>query len=391
MTRLYAPDSFWNVPIPASPPIDPNSAAMVQASLVAYKANANFANTQAWGVPIVYSRNTDPLYEVGCTRYDCGNDIKFHIPLGAKPTTGSDHHLVVVNLDTMEELDMWIATFDGSHWSAGSRYVTRADGWGAMAKYPAKANGAVASGFAGFGGIPTPEEFASGLIPHALTITTPRTRAGFIACPATHTDGKVDALDALPEGARVQLDPTFVIPSGWPAWKKTMAKALQVYGAYCSDTGGTLAIRGEADVNRPGAWGSIPVGANISDLGWEHMRVLDVSKCPEAGSAPPVPAPAPAPSPTPPPPPAPTPSPPTPTPPPSTLPAPTHFTGRHTLRLSWNSVAGAAYYILRKNGTEYARPTSNSAYDQTPVEGTVYHVCAVDQHDHRSAWTRLTT
>jgi hypothetical protein len=280
--RLYASSSFWNTVIPSSPAIDSGSASMVQAALVAYRSNSNFANTDSWGIPIVYARSTDKTYSVACTKYDCGTSISFRIPAGAKPTTGSDHHLVVIDGD--KELDMWGAVYNSTAdtWSASSRYVTSSTGWGAMCALGEHCNGAVAAGFASFGGIPRPEDFAGDVIAHALTITTPLTRSGIIACPATHTDGKSTSTSALPEGARVQLNPSFnVAGQSWPHWKKVIARTLQVYGAYVSDTGGTLAIRGEADLNRQGAWADagVPEGANLSDLPWESMRVLDVTAC----------------------------------------------------------------------------------------------------------------
>jgi len=280
--RLYSTTSFWNTPIASNPAVDPGSAAMVQGGLVAYASNANFANTDAWGVPIVFAKSTDTLYNIGCTKYDCSTSISVRIPAGAKPTTGSDHHLVVVDGNT--EVDMWLASYNSTAntWTAGSRYKTDANGWGAMCALGQHCNGSVAAGFAAFGGIPRPEEFGGSVIPHALTITTPNTLSGYIACPATHTDGKYSSTGALPEGARLQLDPAFNVDAQpWPAWKKTLARTLQVYGAYVSDTGGTLAIRGEADLNREGAWqaAGIPEGPTLKDLPWSQFRVLKLTKC----------------------------------------------------------------------------------------------------------------
>ncbi len=72
-----------------------------------------------------------------------------------------------------------------------------------------------------------------------------------IACPATHTDGVYNDIAALPEGARIQLDPAFNVEAqAWPRWEKTIAHALQTYGAYVGDTGGSLAIFGEANIDR---------------------------------------------------------------------------------------------------------------------------------------------
>ncbi|MGH2793164.1 MAG: hypothetical protein ACRDKG_02565 [Actinomycetota bacterium] len=281
-SKLYAANSFWNTKIPSSPAIDPNSAAIVQASLVAYDENANFANTDSWGIAIVKAGSGSKTYSIGCTHFDCDKAVSFRIPAGAKPTTGSDAHLVVI--DGSKELDMWRAEYNPStdKWTAGSRYVTNAYGWGAICGLGQHCNGAVASGFAAFGGIPRPEEFKNSVIPHALTITSPFIRDNFIACPATHTDGDEASTSAIPQGARIQLDPSFnVSAQSWPSWKKVIARTLQVYGAYVSDTGGTLAIRGESDVNRPGAWAKagIPEGANLSDLPWNKMRVLKLKAC----------------------------------------------------------------------------------------------------------------
>ena len=280
--KLYASNSFWNTKIPSSPALESNSAAIVQASLSAFKSNANFANTDGWGIAIVKAGSSSKTYSIGCTHFDCDTPVSFRIPAGAKPTTGSDQHLVVI--DGTKELDMWGAEYNAASdtWSAGSRYVTSAYGWGAICGLGQHCNGAVAAGFAAFGGIPRPEDFTGDLIAHALTVTSPFTRDNFVACPATHSDGDESSANAIPEGARIQLDPAFnVSGQSWPHWKKVIARTLQVYGAYVSDTGGTLAIRGEADINRQGTWAKygVPEGANISGLPWEKMRVLKLKAC----------------------------------------------------------------------------------------------------------------
>src|SRR5260370_25374657 len=133
ITPLYAAPSFWHLPIGPAPVLDPNSAAMVQAALAGSAGSANFANTAAWGRAMVFSHNSDPVYTVACTMYDCGTVISFHIPLGATPETGSDHHLVVINLDTNQELDMWLASFSGGARSARKRHVTPPPGRGGAA------------------------------------------------------------------------------------------------------------------------------------------------------------------------------------------------------------------------------------------------------------------
>ena len=282
ITPLYAATSFWNLPIGPAPVLDPNSAAMVQAALAGSAGSANFANTAAWGRAMVFSHNSDPVYTVACTMYDCGTVISFHIPLGATPETGSDHHLVVINLDTNQELDMWLASFSGGTWSAGSRYLTAANGWGALCLQFQHCGSAVAAGFAAFGGVVRPEEIQQGHIDHALALTASLTRSGLIACPATHTDGPSLDPNAIPEAARIQLDPAFNVDGqSWPQWQKVIAHALQTYGAYIYDTGGSLGLAGQGNQNGGLVWSSIgvPDGPSLSNLPWGQFRVLLVQPC----------------------------------------------------------------------------------------------------------------
>ncbi len=281
--RFYSPTSFWNTPIPAEPDLDPNSAAIIQAAIAPFSRTATFANTDAWGIALAFADANSATYNVSCTRYCTGDAVWFAIPAGAQPTTGSDHHLAVVAGDL--ELDMWQAAYHpaANAWSAGSRVLNDLSGWGANCAPGKHCNGAVAAGFALLGGAIRPEEIRAGRIEHALSITTPYTRARYIACPATHTDGRHPDVNAIPEGARIQLDPGFDVSSQpWPSWVKVIATALQVYGAYVADTGGALAIRGVADLNLgPVTWAgsNTPKGGSLSMLPWTRFRVLLLEPC----------------------------------------------------------------------------------------------------------------
>ena len=281
--RFYSDTSFWNTPIAANATVDANSSAIIAKAIAAYASNANFSNTDAWGIGLAYATPASTLYTVLCTTYCTGDTIQFAIPSGALPSTGSDHHLAVVN--GTQELDMWEAAYNSTSnsWSAGSRMINDASGWGASCTPGQHCNGAVAAGFALLGGAIRPEEIAQGHIDHALSITTPYTRSSYIACPATHTDGKYADTSAIPEGALIQLDPSFDVDAqSWPAWEKVIAKALQTYGAYVSDTGGSLAIRGITDMNAGSAtWSSAgtPKGPSLSNLPWSSFRVLTIQSC----------------------------------------------------------------------------------------------------------------
>jgi hypothetical protein len=280
---LYASSSFWNAPVGATPLIDPNSTGMVAAALAPAGCQC-FLTDNAWGRALVYSHNSDPLSGVGCTAYDCSVAVSFHIPTGAVAESGSDGHLVVINQDTAQELDMWQASFNAttSSWSASSRYVTDAAGWGALCPQGQHCNSALSSGFVAFGGIIRPEEIQLGHIDHALYLTTPLVRNGYIACPATNTNGPSTDPNSLPMGARVQLDPAFNVDGqSWPAWEKTIAHALQTYGAYVATTGGSLALYGQGNQNGGLLWSTLGVASDpsIANLPWSSFRVLQLQQC----------------------------------------------------------------------------------------------------------------
>jgi hypothetical protein len=284
VSPFYAASSFWNTPIPANPPIDPNSALMVAKALAAVASQAVFSNSNDWGMPLAYASASSKPYTIQCT-LDCpGNTITFPIPAGALPALGSDHHLVVINGD--QELDMWEASHNAANdtWSAATRVINQLNGSGSTCPQGQHCNGAVAAGWAAMGGVIRPEEIAQGHINHALALFLPLTKAGYIACPATHTDGVSSDPAAIPEGARVQLDPAFNVDAQpWPAWQKSIAKALQNYGAYVTDTSGVLGLRGQADQN-PGSltWAAAGVSNNapsLSNFPWTRMRVLQIQSC----------------------------------------------------------------------------------------------------------------
>ncbi len=294
--RLYSSTSFWNVPVPDDPVVDPNSAAIVATSILPYANTVPIDNDDGWGMPIAYANPQTVTYDVGCSKYDCQTPVSFPIPTYAKPNLGSggdwDGHLAVYNPATNHELDMWEGAYDPGTdtWSAGSRSDTVAD-WGAVCSPGLHCGGGgVAAGFNEFGGVIRPEEIAQGHIDHALVMATPYVRANFISCPATdiwasQSANYVDDPNALPLGGHVWLPRTFDVDAqSWPGWEKVVAHALQDYGAYLADVGANIAVRGEANLDRGyDAWALVGMTTvphpNLLNLPWDQMQVLQLQPC----------------------------------------------------------------------------------------------------------------
>jgi hypothetical protein len=85
-------------------------------------------------------------------------------------------------------------------------------------------------------------EIARGQINHALAFAYPNTTTEFVY-PARKSDGQAPPGKGMPEGARLQLDPSVrdrVIRTSWGCTNScfTIAKALQRYGMYLVDSSG---------------------------------------------------------------------------------------------------------------------------------------------------------
>jgi hypothetical protein len=174
------------------------------------------------------------------------------IPARARPDPGGDGHMVVVDPAGGCEYDFYAARRSSSgSWSAGWQTRLSIDGRGTVRGSPSTR----ASGFGLLAGLIFPRELARGLIDHALVFSSPLVRAGPPVPPATETAGGSSDPNGLPMGTRVRLNPDLDL-SKLPltGYEKTIARALQVYGMYLADTGGTLtlyAVHPESYVGNP--------------------------------------------------------------------------------------------------------------------------------------------
>lgn len=225
-----------------------------------------------WTVPVYYADASTPRYDVmlvadwnyGRILYDVP------VPVGATPDPEGDGHMTVVDTSTSCEYDFWVAHKVDSGWRAYGAARLELDGSGVTT------NGARAAHFGLLAGLIRPEEIEAGRIDHALVFSAPRvSKAGAVA-PATGGTGSSTLSDAIPLGARLQLDPSLNLDAlGLNAWQKTVARALQEYGMYLADTGGAVGLFAEhaktAAIAYP--WGS-DVFAYMPPSIVNSMRVL---------------------------------------------------------------------------------------------------------------------
>jgi hypothetical protein len=258
--RFFAPTSFWNEPVPAGAPLDPNSAAIVGAfdgEITTEDAKGAWPtlNTTAWSVPIYTVPNTQATVKV---TQNYGGMVSgalqsawdaVPLPAEAKPAAGTDKDLVVWQPSTGKLWEFWGLEKTEGGWQAmwgGAMDSASSDPgvYGPEAWPGAEPNwGVSATSLSVAGGLITLEDLELGQINHALAIAVPNTRGGVYASPANRTDGSSTNPLSLPEGAHLRLDPNLNLASlHLPRLTLMMAEAAQRYGIFVRDSAANVAF-----------------------------------------------------------------------------------------------------------------------------------------------------
>lgn len=262
--RPYADSSPWNAPIGAAPAVDPRSDERVrtlgeeltsdptQYTYPVYRAgpSASFESVAIEGWLSDVRAGGRRLVNVS------GGSVDVPVPQEARAAAGSDGQLIVLDPATGDEWGFWQLRRDGDRWSAtnGYHYNTR---WSGV---PPLSDGDSAFVSRGAGvpylaGLVRPCEIERGRIDHALAFAYDSPSRAHVY-PATKSDGNGNR-DDLPEGARLQLDPSLDAAAlgdgGCRGPCLTIARALQRYGMYVVDNSGRpkvmLEYEGTADWN----------------------------------------------------------------------------------------------------------------------------------------------
>ena len=254
--HLYANESPLNQKIAGDAVLDPNSARYVEA--IAETAGTALLQIKQYSSPVYFADEDTPHHNVALK---CGRDWELgitalrNVPIpdfaapandaggtgnpvrGCGEESDQDNNMVIIDLTRGCEYDFWQARMENGRWVAS---------WANA--IPIKSNGIYehglssrGSGFAFLAGVIWPHELRVGYIPHALLAALPDKliRGGGPVPPATESDGESLHPFALPEGARLRLDPSLDLESlNLSAVELTIARAMQEYGVFITDRGG---------------------------------------------------------------------------------------------------------------------------------------------------------
>jgi hypothetical protein len=266
--------SLWNSPLPARPPVDPDSDRKIAYWLT--QIRTPLLGLRSYATAVAIATRDSPRYRIACTVYACPNLNQFGpvpIPEGTRADPSDDGHLAIWDPETDREWDLWMSKCPADCSSAGGGGSFSTDTLTPSVRY-----GANAAGVPLLAGIVHPEELNAGSINHPLVFSTPNVGVGHL-CPASQDDGENPDPRALREGALLQLDPSVDVEAlPLPRWQRTIARALQRYGMYLVDGAGSLEIGAENPINRGDRWGDLgfegPSASFVEAFPWRRMHVL---------------------------------------------------------------------------------------------------------------------
>ncbi len=310
--RPFAPDSIWNLRLPANHRLSPDSRAYVrwlQQSVAAHGAwlnTTNCAMPEYWAAPhapTISVRLNHPSYEDPAL---IAAWSRVPIPRGAIPAHCSDRNFAVLQRQpdgAITEWEFWEASSSPSgRWTAAwggatdnvltDRGVASPLQWTnpgvttPAARHATYGWNVTASGMSMIGGVITNQDLQSGRIDHALAMAITTAAARRWMWPAQRTDGYSTDPAALPEGAHLRLSPSVDVNAlHVPPLVKMLARAAQQYGVVVRDqTGWSDVFYAEPpDPRRPNLvqslLGGTPPATALAEFPWAKLQVLDAPVC----------------------------------------------------------------------------------------------------------------
>lgn len=294
----FAPDNVFSTDV-STATVDPASKAMV-ANLVSqitpHYGGIAALNTREYN-PVLYvvdeqtprvTVRFDDCQDKGYTPpglFDGAKQfVDVPVPPDAQVAKGTDSTITLWSPSTDQLWEFWIMKRDDSGtWSAC--WGGRIDKVSANRGYFPSPYGVSASGLVTVGSMITLEEARTRRIDHAMALALiAPARWDRWRYPAQRSDGTDPAPDAIPQGARLRLDPTLDVSAlGLTPLGEAIARAAQKYGFIVVDTAASVAVMAESglpDKARTGTdpWGQIlgetPTYEQLKGFPWSRLQVM---------------------------------------------------------------------------------------------------------------------
>lgn len=292
--KPFTAASPWNTPISQSPEIDPDSALMIaNLSATAPYFGADFVK---WTTPVhvidfTQARKVNVYSSKGPRSPDVDPNAdgiieNIPMPAGIWPDPEQDGHVVMVDPVARKSWEFSRFGMDtNGNYVASTISIWDLDGAGYYTPFSGSywwARGSNGAGVPWIGGIIRPEEIAAGEITHAILCATPVNRKCTVdgqkeqvCLPACRTDGWGIGTAYIPEGARLQLDPTLDLDAlNLSPETKVVARAMQKYGMIVSDNSSSFKTYFQNLGTDWGAWANSPIPDELWKIPVSSFRVL---------------------------------------------------------------------------------------------------------------------
>ncbi len=280
------------VPVAPNPTFTAGSASMISAMWAGQPTNPGRfevssgpppPDSRDFSQPLYFGRASDPQYKVSCYDYGGGCSASgaiVHIPKGAYPAGGSDHHIAIRDLVTGKDVMLWLApipTGNGGNYSVGWGAVVPSDGDGL------NAIGASASGMSALWAL-RETDLAHNTINHALVVGVNHESGDGYVYPAVGWDNGYFRSDPWPKmGAHFWLDVAPPYAADCPQYAVSYLTALHKYGAFFADQGDIsspmeASLESDYDYTYNGGasvWGPLMKSLGGSSVGHSNVPMSD--------------------------------------------------------------------------------------------------------------------
>jgi hypothetical protein len=255
--RAFDASSWWNSPVPDDAPHNAHESAILD-YLRTGPDNAGGclrlagSGQNPWGQPVYWARPGDPTYDVGGMGGRRPPELSaLRIPRGAEAADNSDGSISIFDLAAGYVTLMTDAHYHAATdtWSASGGTVTYLDSNGldhrtGLSDDPR--NKGTHRGNNGATSVVRWDEVQAGAVDHVLKVSSGPELSSRWGFPMTGSDGHGPAGDPAvpPEGLRLRIKPSVDLGAlGLDPQALVIARALQSYGMYLGDSGGTTALK----------------------------------------------------------------------------------------------------------------------------------------------------
>jgi hypothetical protein len=254
--RAFHADSWWNTPLPDEVPLDPAGEEILEYLRTGPESGRGCvtlagAGDSPWGQPVYDARPGDPAYDIEGLVDQPRQLTRLRIPVGARSARNSDNSMVVY-----DRAKGYVVALTGAHydperdtWSAAGATVTYLDSNGLhvhTGQSDDPRNQGTHRGNNGAVMAVEHDEVMAGAVRHVLKVAAGPEVADRHVFPMIGSDGDYQGSDPAvpPQGLRFRIKPSIDLETmGLSPEALVIARALQDYGFYIGDSGGTTALK----------------------------------------------------------------------------------------------------------------------------------------------------